>query len=316
MKSRAYLPLLRLATLFSRIKNARQVLLNAVIFQFLRIKEMPTEENKASAELQEILADTIVKPAILQEPEKTVLAQLREQLVNMRMLDLGVGSGRTTQHFACLVKEYFGVDYSYNMIEACRKIFSNYPKTLSFVKADASNLAIFPDNFFDFILFSYNGIDYSDPQKRKQILQEIWRVLKPEGYFCFSTHNLDCTDYCVPRFSRNPISIAESVTRLVCMRVANRKVWKTMRNRSSGQEYAVVNDGVWNFAFQTYYITLAAQVHQLNETGFSVINVYGLSDGLPVESLSENTSQWLYYLVQAQKPKITASSDAKETSTK
>ena len=35
------------------------------------------------------------------------------------MLDIGVGTGRTTMHFAGLVKEYVGVDYSSALIQAC-----------------------------------------------------------------------------------------------------------------------------------------------------------------------------------------------------
>jgi len=48
----------------------------------------------------------------LQPAEKTILTLLQERLSTMKMLDLGVGAGRTTKYFAPLVGEYIGVDYS------------------------------------------------------------------------------------------------------------------------------------------------------------------------------------------------------------
>ena len=69
----------------------------------------------------------------LHKPEETVLNELRAKLPKMRMLDIGVGAGRTTHHFASLTKkEYVGVDISKNMIKACRRKFRNYPQKISF----------------------------------------------------------------------------------------------------------------------------------------------------------------------------------------
>ncbi len=48
----------------------------------------------------------------LQKPEETILNELRNKLPNMKMLDIGVGAGRTTKYFAPLTKRYVGVDYS------------------------------------------------------------------------------------------------------------------------------------------------------------------------------------------------------------
>lgn len=97
----------------------------------------------------------------LLKPEETVLNGLRAKLSKMRMLDIGVGAGRTTRYFAPLAKEYIGVDISKNMIRACRRKFRNYPKKISFEVADARDLSSFRDNYFDFSLFSANGIDRS-----------------------------------------------------------------------------------------------------------------------------------------------------------
>jgi ubiquinone/menaquinone biosynthesis C-methylase UbiE len=48
----------------------------------------------------------------LQPPEKAILDTLRDQLRQMKMLDIGVGGGRTTMHFAQAAQEYWAIDYS------------------------------------------------------------------------------------------------------------------------------------------------------------------------------------------------------------
>jgi ubiquinone/menaquinone biosynthesis C-methylase UbiE len=57
----------------------------------------------------------------LQSLEKAILDTLKDQLPQMKMLDIGVGGGRTTLHFAQAAEEYWAIDYSDEMIAACRK---------------------------------------------------------------------------------------------------------------------------------------------------------------------------------------------------
>lgn len=76
---------------------------------------MPTQR---CGEIQEIVADNFFA-AVLQPPEAVILSKLRARLATMRMLDIGVGAGRTMLHFAPVAGEYWGIDYSAEMIAAC-----------------------------------------------------------------------------------------------------------------------------------------------------------------------------------------------------
>jgi SAM-dependent methyltransferase len=102
------------------------------------------------------------------------------------ILDLGVGGGRTTRYLSGCASRYVGVDFSEEMIEACRAKFPN----LQFEVADASDLSLFADGSFDSVVFSFNGIDSLAPdQERVLCLRECHRVLKRGGTFIFSAHN-------------------------------------------------------------------------------------------------------------------------------
>lgn len=100
-------------------------------------------------------------------------------------LDIGCGTGRTTNY---LIKKGFptiGIDYSEAMIKHAKKKFQK----IEFVVMNACRMD-FPDRNFDNALFSFNGLDCVYPyEKRILCLKEIYRVVKKNGVFAFSTHN-------------------------------------------------------------------------------------------------------------------------------
>ena len=95
--------------------------------------------NKAVYEVPEVAAD-YAQRSQLQAPENTILRVMLPTLSQVRMLDLGVGGGRTTVHFANRVREYVGADYSESMILECRNRFAGGPPHISFTVCDARSM--------------------------------------------------------------------------------------------------------------------------------------------------------------------------------
>ena len=79
----------------------------------------------------------------LQKPEQSVLNLVADSLKNWRMLDIGVGGGQTTYHFAPIVEEYIGIDYAEKMIEACQRKSRSGPRNVSFKLCDATDMSMF-----------------------------------------------------------------------------------------------------------------------------------------------------------------------------
>ena len=236
----------------------------------------------------------------LQEPEATILNEFRNRLPQMRMLDIGVGAGRTTAHFAVLAKEYVGIDYSKKMINACLQKIQDYLPKISFLTADARTMKLFDNCSFDFILFSFNGIDYVNHDERIRTLCEIHRILKPGGYVCFSTHNLNFQlEKCSIKLSKHPSVLAFRAFQLLQMRLLNkREAWKVIRNSSKIVQHTMVNDGAMNFRLKTYYITPIEQFKQLSELGFSNTKMYSIVNGKEVKNPNDTIDHWIYYLSQ------------------
>ncbi len=234
----------------------------------------------------------------LQKPEETIFNLLKSDLPKMKMLDIVFGGGRTTLHFAKLVKEYVGIDYSEEMLAVCRKRFADHPSEISFKVCDARNLDIFKDNSFDLILFSFNGIDYVNHAERIKIMAEIRRILKPNGYFCFSTHNLqsihklfDLKEQMIFQFRLPKQIIRWALLRFIYNNKVNIKKLKEKGN-------AVFNDGAERFGLQSYYIKPSEQIKQL-QPYFKNVQMYFLKSGNEVDNnnnLNSIKDDWLYYL--------------------
>jgi ubiquinone/menaquinone biosynthesis C-methylase UbiE len=231
--------------------------------------------------------ERFVAKSELQRPEITILEILKDELPNYSMLDIGVGRGRTTKYFATKVKEYVGIDYSPPMIQLCQR---NYE--FDFRVCDARDMHIFPDSKFDFVLFSFNGMDYMVHEDRIKTLKEIKRVMVKGGSFCFSSHNLNY----VPKLLALKMTFYPSeFIYTIRKRVANRVLFK----RSNFSRFAFINDGVLGFRLLTYYIEPMEQVSQLQTLGFHDIKTFGQEGTLIKDSdLPKREDPWIYYLCQ------------------
>jgi len=233
----------------------------------------------------------------LTPPEHTILNLLRSRLPQMSVLDIGVGGGRTTKHFAPLSSDYIGVDYSPQMIEACRK---KYPE-LRFEVADVRNLSMFEDACFDFTLFSNNGLDYMNHEDRRQALNEMRRITR-HAYICFSTHNLNNIPrqfrYNFPEISSLPFQqFKAKLTResyriyRLCFENSARVLLNVRK-----KPFLLFNDER-QFRLVTYYIKPEEQVRQLKALNFRKIRAFG-EDGREIPPVELNAVEdfYLYFL--------------------
>lgn len=234
----------------------------------------------------------------LQRPEQALLKLFKDRWAGMTMLDVGVGTGRTSYTFAPIVKRYVGIDYSSLMIESSRSLLRE-DETTSFLVCDARDMAGTLDERFDFVLFSFNGLDSVGHEDRLAILSEIRRVTKDDGYFCFSSHSLLTLPFTAERPSfdlRRPIRSAYQQ-----LKAARRAVRLGRQARQIDEEalrregWGLLRDGAHQFELVVYYVDPSYQARQLEDHGFRVVDVYNL-DGDAVSIDRPGRDPWLYYL--------------------
>jgi ubiquinone/menaquinone biosynthesis C-methylase UbiE len=229
----------------------------------------------------------------LQKPEEVIFEKLGKDIIGKKLLDIGVGTGRTVPYLTQFSEDYLGVDYSPAMVQECK---TRYPEK-SFICLDARDMSLFQNETFDFILFSYNGIDCVSHPDRIKIFQEIFRVLKTNGYFVFSSHNRD-VKYSEKNHNIQRPWIANPIKWIGIFLRYGEGVYRHLKNKRyeiHEEEYAIINDSGVNYALLIYYISPKAQIKQLRTIGFNkTIQVFNLK-GEEIDR--DDQSPWLHYLV-------------------
>jgi ubiquinone/menaquinone biosynthesis C-methylase UbiE len=226
----------------------------------------------------------------LQPPETAILLLLQDRLAQWDLLEVGVGAGRTTQHIASLVRRYVGTDIAEAMVEMCRKRFPMF----EFAVADAEDLSGFADASFDFVLFSFNGIDCLDTEGRHHALEEFHRVLRPGGCLAFSSHNVNF----IPGVS---VPCQPGTRLLTRLRNALRFI-RRARSIKFGKyrETAYVVERHFGHSIPLLYVTPAFQTHQLVEQGWTDIDLFPCDSGMKFTSTNRRYwtigDPWIYYL--------------------
>lgn len=114
--------------------------------------------------------------------EKPAMYSLLPNLQGKKVLSLGCGSGEDCVYLKSQgAAEVIGIDISEKLIEIAKESYSD----CEFRVMDMERLD-FADTSFDFV-YSSLAIHYIEDWHR--VFQEVYRVLKPNGYFLFSCNH-------------------------------------------------------------------------------------------------------------------------------
>jgi SAM-dependent methyltransferase len=218
----------------------------------------------------------------------------RHVAAGCRVLDLGVGAGRTTAWLRARAGEYVALDYSEQMVDRARE---RHPGA-EIVVGDAADLSRWADESFDVVVFSFNGIDCLDDDSRDACLRECSRVLAESGRLILSRHNARCVvEWPKPiRGTRWKIAAVRAVrqVRASATLVARRARSGALR-RGHGSELDPHHGGM-----QLAVAAPAAAIQELVKAGFDVIDG-PLGNRWPVPFSSWRTP-W-FYLIASRRPR-------------
>jgi SAM-dependent methyltransferase len=230
--------------------------------------------------------------------EAVILGSLKQEIQDQPILEIGIGGGRITEHLRLLSSDYTGVDYSEKMIEFCRHRFPDLPLFV----CDARNMSRFETEKFQTVMFGYNGIDEVGAGDRLLILQETYRVLKRNGIFIFSSHNLDWE--CIPSCFREGLSFRGGVFKSIRSNLARLRVyasgvanWCKVRILRKGQAIFLEYEASPGIVLPVYYIGYQAQLSQLQFAGFREIQAIS-ADGDPLDDQNHRKHFMNFYIAR------------------
>lgn len=224
--------------------------------------------------------------------EAAALAVTHQLLPHPRVLDLGVGGGRTTTLLAGRSASYVGIDSSPAMVKMARARHPDVDLRLG----DARDLAAIGDGAVDLVVFSHNGIDCLVPQERADFLADAHRVLAPSGLLLFSTLNLDG-----PSYGEKPVlpdlrgrlaerglrRTAQGLPGTALRAVLAQRNYSRNRNRAAAtDDWALAPLRTHEFRFVVHFVRLGAVRRQVHESGFDVLGAW-TNTGQPVDPAAE-----------------------------
>lgn len=101
-----------------------------------------------------------------------------------KILDVGAGTGRFVIPFAKMGFDTYGIDISQKMLDVIINKTEHF-QNIHLYNANAKNIP-FQDNYFDFVT-SYRVIIHIPDYEK--VIQEVYRVLKPNGYAIIEFNN-------------------------------------------------------------------------------------------------------------------------------
>lgn len=223
------------------------------------------------------------------------IALLRHQpaFMGRAVLDIGIGTGRTTKILASVCERYVGVDYSEPMVQYVKQTLPEIEVRV----LDMRVLQPLADQSFDFVFAPNNVIDAVTHLDRLTVLSEVRRVLRPGGLFAFSSHNRRAGSdvaQSIPKLnrSRNPLTQL-SYWRQYRQQMKN---FRQLQPRfQSASEYEIHNDIGHDFSLLFYFIDHHSQRRQLTEAGFTLLDVIDrFGKILDTKDLGVNSVSLLY----------------------
>jgi SAM-dependent methyltransferase len=231
----------------------------------------------------------------LTRAEAMALLKHSDALRGLDVLDIGIGTGRTTAYLAPLARSYLGIDYSPVMVEYCQ---ARLPQGLVRL-GDMRQLDGVGDGSLDLVFGSNCVIDAVSHVDRLRTLREWRRVLRVGGRVIFSAHNRAHTQAQDPprlAFSRNPVTQLANVSRWAQQRLNRRRHQALHRDEP---DYALLTDAGHDYSCLHYYVLPEVQCRQLRAEGFEVVDMLDRAGVSLAPGETSPHSPWVMYVARA-----------------
>ena len=216
------------------------------------------------------------------------------------VLDIGIGGGRTTGLLGPAARSYVGLDISREMLELARRRFPD----ADLREGDAAGLAGLPDDAYDLVVFSYNGLDSLDHAQRATALSAMARVLRPDGRVVFSSLNLDGVSFDERplRVAGGPLSprfryhVAHAVRHPASMVRSVRNYRQNRQEAQDGRGWGMRPLRAHEFRFVVHFATMEETVAEAGAAGLEVLAAYADDGSELAPSTAHTDADYVHFV--------------------
>jgi SAM-dependent methyltransferase len=268
---------------------------------------------------EDIYADDRTRTELLAEGwcdpgERAATLFIADRVRGGRLLDVGIGTGRTTSLLRLLSADYVGIDYVPEMVEISRQ---RHPG-IDIRHADARDLSEFGTDAFDLVSFSYSGLDSVGHEDRQRILKSFHEALRPGGCLMFSTLNADGaapqerpwrlnpgTPWALGSLQPNNNSAFRRTLRTL-FRVARSpgdpvrgmlNWYRIKRHGERGPDWVVGPMAAHRFGLAVHFTTLAGIRRELAEHNYQIDCIFGSDHGNVLAEDASTSTDWWYHVI-------------------
>lgn len=108
---------------------------------------------------------------------------------SLEILDLACGHGRHANVLAQMGHNVTGIDYTQDFLKIAQEEAFKLGAKVNYIHQDMRNINY--NNVFDRIFALFTAIGYFDDDQNEKVFKNIFNALKPNGIFCFDSHNRD-----------------------------------------------------------------------------------------------------------------------------
>ncbi len=181
----------------------------------------------------------------------------------LEILDLACGHGRHANVLAQLGHEVTGIDYTQEFLKIAQEEASKLGVKVNYIHMDMRKIDY--SCIFDRIFVLFTAIGYFDDDQNEQVFKNIFHALKPNGIFCFDSHNRDTfsTYY-------SPSSVVKREGNFLIDHIN----FDSLSSRSVTKRTIIYNQLTKSFQFSIRLYSPTEIMKLLKKIGFSTITLY------------------------------------------
>lgn len=181
----------------------------------------------------------------------------------LEILDLACGHGRHANALAQLGHRMTGIDITEGFLKIAKEDAAKLNVSVNYLHQDMRELNY--DNAFDRIFALFTAIGYFDEEQNEKVFRNIYKALKPNGIFCFDSHNRDTfLTYC------QPASVIEKENNFMI----DQNCFDTLTGRSETKRTVIYNQSIRSFRYSVRFYNPTEIIKLFKQIGFSAVEFY------------------------------------------